>query len=79
VKIGDIFKTLSGGTPSKSKAEYYDGGTIPWLGSGELAQGEITTAKNYIILDQSSSLRYLAKSRKGLAGISVCCFPWIKK
>jgi restriction endonuclease S subunit len=48
VKIGDIFKTLSGGTPSKSKAEYYDGGTIPWLGSGELAQGEITTAKNYI-------------------------------
>lgn len=33
--------TSSGGTPSKSHKEYYDCGTIPWLRSGEVAQGLI--------------------------------------
>jgi restriction endonuclease S subunit len=48
VKIGEIFKTSSGGTPLKSKNEYYEGGAIPWLGSGEVAQGQIEKSKNFI-------------------------------
>lgn len=48
VRIGDIFETSSGGTPSKSKPEYYSNGTIPWLGSGEVGQGFITSSKNMI-------------------------------
>jgi type I restriction enzyme S subunit len=31
-----------------SKKEYYEGGTIPWLVSGEVAQGEITSSSNFI-------------------------------
>jgi type I restriction enzyme, S subunit len=38
----------SGGTPLTSKREYYEGGTIPWLQSGEVAQGEILAAANFI-------------------------------
>lgn len=38
VQIGDVFKTSSGGTPLKIKTEYF-GGNIPWLKSGEVAQG----------------------------------------
>jgi type I restriction enzyme S subunit len=38
----------SGGTPLTSKREYYAGGTIPWLQSGEVAQGEVRTANNFI-------------------------------
>jgi type I restriction enzyme S subunit len=38
----------SGGTPLTSKREYYNGGTIPWLQSGEVAQGEVRTATNFI-------------------------------
>lgn len=34
-KIGDISKTYSGGTPSTSKREYYDG-SIPFIKSGEI-------------------------------------------
>ncbi len=34
-KLGSIFKTTSGGTPSRSKKEYYTG-DIRWLKSGEL-------------------------------------------
>jgi type I restriction enzyme S subunit len=35
VRIGDIAKTTSGGTPSRKKTEYF-GGTISWVKSGEL-------------------------------------------
>ena len=41
VRLGDVCETTSGGTPLKSKSEYYEGGTIPWLKSGEVAQGRV--------------------------------------
>ena len=34
--MGEVCKTTSGGTPSKTHNEYYEGGTIPWLRSGEV-------------------------------------------
>ena len=40
VKIGDVTETTSGGTPDRSKKEYY-GGTIPWVKSGELKDNTI--------------------------------------
>ena len=30
-KLGDICTIVSGGTPSRSKLEYWNGGTIPWI------------------------------------------------
>ncbi|MGV3627955.1 MAG: restriction endonuclease subunit S [Betaproteobacteria bacterium] len=39
-KIGDICEVMTGGTPSKSKPEYF-GGDIKWLVSGDIHQGEI--------------------------------------
>ena len=47
-KLGEIFETSSGGTPSKSHNEYYEGGTIPWLRSGEVSQGFISETEMYI-------------------------------
>jgi type I restriction enzyme, S subunit len=47
-KLGDVCKTGSGGTPLKLHNEYYESGTIPWLLSGEVSQGEILEAKNFI-------------------------------
>lgn len=37
VKLGELGKWRSGGTPSRSKPHYFEG-TIPWLSSGELEQ-----------------------------------------
>ena len=51
VKLGDVVQTISGGTPSRSHPEYYDGGTIPWLTSGEINTGVITSVKNSITED----------------------------
>jgi restriction endonuclease S subunit len=48
LKIGDVCKTSSGGTPSRTKSEYYVDGTIPWLTSGEVSAGEIFCAKTLI-------------------------------
>ena len=48
VKLGDVVKTTSGGTPSKAHSEYYENGNIPWLTSGEVNAGVITSVKNYI-------------------------------
>ena len=46
--LGSLFKTSSGGTPLKARQEYYVGGEVPWLLSGEVAQGEIWAATNFI-------------------------------
>jgi type I restriction enzyme S subunit len=47
-RLGDVCQTGAGGTPLSSRKEYYEGGTIPWLVSGEVAQGEIINASNFI-------------------------------
>ncbi len=56
--LGDVCKTGSGGTPLKDRKEYYEGGTIPWLMSGEVSQGEVTQATKFITqlgLDNSAA------------------------
>ncbi len=48
VELGEVCKTTSGGTPLKSKNEFYENGTIPWLTSGEVNQGLIYESKQKI-------------------------------
>jgi len=61
-RLGDVVKTGAGGTPRKSHEEYYEGGTIPWLLSGEVSQGLIYKSKNFI-------------TTKGLENSSAKLFP----
>lgn len=58
ILLGDEIKTTSGGTPSRKKDEYYIGGDIPWLTSGEVNLGFIDSTQNFITrkgLDNSSA------------------------
>ena len=48
VELGKVLKTSSGGTPLKGNTEFYENGTIPWLKSGEVGQGLITTVEERI-------------------------------
>ena len=41
IQLGDIYKITSGGTPSRKKDEYYNGGIIPWIKTGDLKNTEI--------------------------------------
>jgi type I restriction enzyme S subunit len=46
--LGEIAEIVTGGTPSTAIKEYWEGGDIPWLNSGELNQGMVTSSSNYI-------------------------------
>lgn len=50
-ELGKIAFTTSGGTPSRKNENYYSGGTIPWVKSGELEFGTITKAEEFITQD----------------------------
>lgn len=47
-KLGEIVKTTSGGTPSRSKHEYYVGGKIFWVKSKELNNSMIFETEEFI-------------------------------
>ena len=46
-ELKDIFYTSSGGTPKRGNSAYY-GGNIPWLKSGELNNGMVSEAEEFI-------------------------------
>jgi type I restriction enzyme S subunit len=45
--LGEVCKTTSGGTPSRSKPHYFNG-PIPWVKSGELPDGMVVENSEYI-------------------------------
>jgi len=58
VKVSDFTKVITGGTPSTNVKEYWDGGNVPWLNSGELNKKYIYASKNFITelgLEKSST------------------------
>lgn len=63
VKLGSLFKVTSGGTPSRSVAEYYEDGQIPWIKTGDLHNKYVEQASEYITeagLKSSSTRLYPA-------------------
>ncbi|MFH0876202.1 MAG: N-6 DNA methylase [archaeon] len=64
IELGNVCKTSSGGTPLKSKNEYFENGTIPWINSGEVSQGFIYAAEKFITEDglKNSSAKIFPKN-----------------
>ena len=57
MRLGDVCRTTSGGTPSRKRADYFDG-DIPWVKSGELPDGLVSSIEECIseeALKQSSA------------------------
>jgi restriction endonuclease S subunit len=50
-RIKDFAKVVTGGTPSTKNKDYWSGGTIPWLNSGELNQDIVLKSGNFITED----------------------------
>ena len=46
--LGEICDVVSGGTPSRSKPEYWQGGTIPWIKIGNIKGKHVSEADEYI-------------------------------
>lgn len=47
-KINEFYNTCSGGTPSRSKSEYYENGVYPWVKTGEIRDSIVIDAEEYI-------------------------------
>ncbi|MFO1252225.1 MAG: restriction endonuclease subunit S [Inhella sp.] len=60
-KLGEIFETTSGGTPVRSKSEFWNG-DIPWITTSQVNFDVIIEAKNFI-------------SKSGLRNSSAKLFP----
>jgi type I restriction enzyme, S subunit len=61
-RLGDVCDTGAGGTPLKSHKDYYSGGDIPWLRSGEVDKKDIVKSELFI-------------TKKGLENSSARLFP----
>jgi type I restriction enzyme S subunit len=48
VKLGQLCTTYAGGTPNRSKNEYFLNGTIPWVKSGEVENINITDTEEKV-------------------------------
>ena len=48
VRLGNIGTWKAGATPSRNDDKYYKGGTIPWLKTGDLNDGYITSIPEFI-------------------------------
>lgn len=60
--LGEICSTTSGGTPSRSRPEYF-GGAIPWIKSGDLTDGDVIACDENITEEalRSSSAKLFSK------------------
>jgi type I restriction enzyme S subunit len=64
-RLEEVCNTGSGGTPLKAHKDYYEGGNIPWLLSGEVCKKEIITSSSFITkkgLDNSSAKLFPANT-----------------
>lgn len=69
IKLKDIASTSSGGTPNRSKKQFWDNGNIPWIKSGQLKDCIVTNAEEFISEEglRSSSAKYFKKGTLLLA------------
>ncbi len=61
--ISDFAEVITGGTPSTTKKEYWENGTIPWLPSGKCQNCEIISAEKFITKEglKNSAARMMPK------------------
>ncbi|MCV3419556.1 restriction endonuclease subunit S [Campylobacter lari] len=62
-KLSDITEISSGGTPSRSKKEYWENGTIPWVKIKDIKEKFISTTEEFITEDglKNSSAKLFKK------------------
>ncbi|MFM9413739.1 restriction endonuclease subunit S [Peptococcus simiae] len=63
--MGDVVQVVLGGTPNKQKQDYWEGGTIPWMSSGEVNKKTVYETEGFITqkgYDNSSATMVPAES-----------------
>jgi type I restriction enzyme S subunit len=48
VRLGDVARVGSGTTPNRGRSDYWMGGTVPWVTSGQVTAGLIREAREFV-------------------------------
>jgi len=48
VQLGNMVRTVLGGTPASDIAEYWNDGAIPWLSSGEVSEFPVVSSNDFV-------------------------------
>lgn len=48
VPLGELASLVSGGTPDRQRSEYYDGGSVPWITSADIIDGDVRAARTHV-------------------------------
>jgi len=74
--LGEVCAVASGGTPAKSKNQFWEGGTIPWLKSESCNNESVSYANNFItdLGLQNSSAKLLKKDTTLMALVGATIF-----
>ena len=74
--LGELCHISSGGTPSKSKKEYWENGNIPWLKSESCNNKSVYSANNFITEAglNNSSAKFLEKGTTLIALVGATIF-----
>jgi type I restriction enzyme M protein len=64
VELGEVCEFRTGGTPKSSVVEYYQGGNVPWLVSGDIHKGQIFDCEKRITTEgvENSNARPLRQN-----------------
>ncbi|HET6763944.1 MAG TPA: restriction endonuclease subunit S, partial [Longimicrobiaceae bacterium] len=85
--LGDLGEWIGGGTPSKSRVDFWENGSIPWISPKDMKTDVVTGAADYITEDavQDSATQLLPSGavlfvvRSGILGrtlpVAVTTFP----
>ncbi len=68
-KISEYYNTCSGGTPSRSKTEYYENGVYSWVKTGEIKDGIVIETEEHITEEalKKSSTKLLPQNAVAMA------------
>lgn len=61
-KLGNICNIVSGGTPSRSKSQYWDNGNIPWIKIRDIKSKYIEDSEEFITIEGLNNSRFIIKS-----------------
>ena len=64
VKLGEVFKISSGGTPSRKRDDFYLNGNIPWVKTGDLKVPRLKNVNEFITVEglNNSSAKLFPKN-----------------
>jgi restriction endonuclease S subunit len=83
VPLGELAVLVSGGTPDKTRKEFYEGGTVPWITSADIVDGRVCSPRTHVTalgIERSAASiaepgTILLVTRTGVGKVALATYP----